>query len=47
MSEERPRAPEVLSSSGEPAAVGDGELVPESKATISVFDRGFLWGDGV
>jgi branched-chain amino acid aminotransferase len=25
----------------------DGELVPESKATISVFDRGFLWGDGV
>lgn len=25
----------------------DGSLVPESRATVSVFDRGFLWGDGV
>ncbi len=25
----------------------DGELVPESEARISVFDRGFLYGDGV
>ncbi len=28
VNEERPRPPEVPSSSGEPAAVGDGELVP-------------------
>lgn len=28
VNEERPRAPEVRSSDGEPAAVGDGELVP-------------------
>jgi branched-chain amino acid aminotransferase len=25
----------------------NGEAVPESRATVSVFDRGFLWGDGV
>lgn len=25
----------------------DGRLLPESQATVSVFDRGFLWGDGV
>ncbi len=25
----------------------DGELVPEEKAVISVFDHGFLYGDGV
>jgi branched-chain amino acid aminotransferase len=25
----------------------NGALVAESKATVSVFDRGFLWGDGV
>lgn len=25
----------------------NGALVPESAATVSVFDRGFLWGDGV
>lgn len=25
----------------------NGALVPESSATVSVFDRGFLWGDGV
>lgn len=25
----------------------NGELIPESRATVSVFDRGFLWGDGV
>lgn len=25
----------------------NGDLVEESRATISVFDRGFLWGDGV
>src|SRR5690606_22007927 len=24
-----------------------GDLVEESRATVSVFDRGFLWGDGV
>jgi branched-chain amino acid aminotransferase len=25
----------------------NGEEIPESQATVSVFDRGFLWGDGV
>jgi branched-chain amino acid aminotransferase len=25
----------------------DGAVVEESRATVSVFDRGFLWGDGV
>ena len=25
----------------------DGAIAEESKATVSVFDRGFLWGDGV
>lgn len=25
----------------------NGEFVPESKATISIFDRGFKWGDAV
>ena len=25
----------------------NGQIVPESQATISPFDRGFLWGDGV
>jgi len=25
----------------------NGVLVPESQATVSAFDRGFLWGDGV
>ena len=25
----------------------NGELVPESEAKISVFDHGFLYGDGV
>jgi branched-chain amino acid aminotransferase len=25
----------------------NGDLVEESRATVSVFDRGFLWGDGV
>ncbi len=25
----------------------NGQIVPESKAVISPFDRGFLWGDGV
>lgn len=24
-----------------------GEIIPESEAHISPFDRGFLWGDGV
>lgn len=25
----------------------NGEMVEESRARISPFDRGFLWGDGV
>ena len=25
----------------------NGELVPASQASVSVFDRGFRWGDGV
>jgi branched-chain amino acid aminotransferase len=25
----------------------DGDMIEESRATVSVFDRGFLWGDGV
>ena len=25
----------------------NGEIIEESKALISPFDRGFLWGDGV
>ncbi|MBV9469272.1 MAG: aminotransferase class IV, partial [Abitibacteriaceae bacterium] len=25
----------------------NGELVPKEKATVSVFDHGFLYGDGV
>jgi branched-chain amino acid aminotransferase len=32
---------------GEPLVYIDGELVPKSQAKISVFDHGFLYGDGV
>lgn len=31
----------------EPLVYVNGELVPASQATVSVFDRGFRWGDGV
>ena len=31
----------------EPVVFVNGDLVPESKAVVSVFDRGFRWGDGV
>lgn len=36
-----------MSGNGERLVWIDGSLVPESSATVSVFDRGFLWGDGV
>ena len=36
-----------MSSSHEPVVYVNGEFVPASQATVSVFDRGFRWGDGV
>jgi len=37
----------VLALEKEPLIYIDGELVPKSQAKISVFDHGFLYGDGV
>ncbi len=36
-----------MENTNEPLVYVNGDLVPESQATISVFDRGFRWGDGV
>ena len=36
-----------MSSSHEPVVYINGEFVPEGQATVSVFVRGFRWGDGV
>ena len=33
--------------SREPIAFVNGELVPASQAVVSIFDRGFRWGDAV
>lgn len=35
------------SSASEPLVYMDGNFVPESQASVSVFDHGFLYGDGV
>lgn len=36
-----------MTQSNERIAYVNGEMVPESKAVISVYDRGYRWGDGV
>ena len=36
-----------MTESQEPLVYVNGELTPASAATVSVFDRGFRWGDGV
>ena len=37
----------TMEAAQEPLVYVNGELVPASRATVSVFDRGFRWGDGV
>lgn len=40
------RLQEIVTSPGRVVYL-NGDIIPESKASISIFDRGFIWGDAV